>query len=193
MPFVEVDGRRILFVHIPRTGGTTVEQWLMRAGSLRLYSTRKPEYGKCTPQHLRYSDIEALLGENYFSYVFSIVRNPYQRVESEYRLRMSLGDQKVGFSEWLDRYLSLRNQDAWILDNHLRPQVEFLGDSVELFHFEDTLEFAMGSVAEACGLPLPRELSTPQVELNVSNIFWSDEDISRVKAAFKSDFEVLGY
>ena len=37
MPFIDHQGRRSLFVHIPKTGGTSIETWLKGIGPLRLY------------------------------------------------------------------------------------------------------------------------------------------------------------
>lgn len=127
MPFIEVDGKRVLFIHIPKTGGTSVEAWLRTQGPLWLHSIGGPAVSRCTPQHYRLADIEHVLGEGYFDYAFAIVRDPYERLASEYKMRAAQqesGFWKVAqpFSYWAEVNLAKQKDHAFQWDNHLRPQ-----------------------------------------------------------------------
>ncbi|WP_140849628.1 sulfotransferase family 2 domain-containing protein, partial [Paracoccus sp. FO-3] len=110
MPFIQHNGKRILFIHIPKAGGTSVESWMKGIAPLRLFSMGIPHASRCTPQHYRAQDIEALLGEGFFDYAFTIVRNPYHRIESEYRMRAQLAKDSFwkglpAFSPWIEENL----------------------------------------------------------------------------------------
>ncbi|SIQ34284.1 Sulfotransferase family protein [Paracoccus thiocyanatus] len=197
MPFIEYSGKRILFIHIPKTGGTSVENWMQGIAPLRLFSQGIPAAMKCTPQHLRMQDIRALLGEGYFDQALTVVRNPYDRIASEYRMRAHLA--KAGFfkglpifSLWLEEWLNRQKREPFCLDNHLRPQWEFLGSEVETFRFEDGLQAPLARMAEWLDIAppesLPHDLRPDPLE-----IAWDQVDRIRVRDHYARDFEMLGY
>lgn len=73
---------KLIFVHIPKTGGTTIEHYLNLRNCIQGYCVIK----NVAFQHFNWSDYKKLLGnkiyEKYFK--FSIVRNPIDRCISEY-------------------------------------------------------------------------------------------------------------
>ncbi|MEI9932241.1 MAG: sulfotransferase family 2 domain-containing protein [Rhizomicrobium sp.] len=200
MPFIRVHDCNILFVHIPRTGGTTVEHWMRGLGDLKLFSYSTPRFSKITPQHLRYADICELLGDGYFDYSFAIVRNPFDRLASEYRLH-ALQAQKNGiwkgaprFSTWLENKLDSYSKNSWAEDNHIRPQWEFLSKAVKVFKYEDGVLTALAEVARQIGVPAPaeigHELATSDVD---AKAIFDIPDVERAVAFYARDFEHLGY
>ena len=198
MPFIEYDGKRILFVHIPKTGGTSVERWLETLGPLRLHAIGTPLPMRVTPQHLRHTDIEMMLGEDYFDYAFATVRNPFTRLESEYRMQATLAEEGFWgkapkFGYWLETALGRMARDPHADDNHLRPQWEFLGDAVEVFRLEDGLDVAMQTVATQIGAPPPPEDSSHALKTERRLLRWRKTDITRVRKAYAQDFEQFGY
>ncbi|HFU74845.1 MAG TPA: hypothetical protein ENK66_01225, partial [Arcobacter sp.] len=92
---------KILFVHIPKTGGTSIEKWLSKYFTMTFSSPIPPTAMKVCPQHLQIKDLQILLGDNTWDYAFSIVRNPYQRIESEYFYRMKSRKIQPDFSTWV--------------------------------------------------------------------------------------------
>ena len=77
--------KKIIFIHIPKTGGTTIEDYMERI--------KKPifrgGYGilkDIVYQHFDYKDYIKFFGNEMFNEftTFSIVRNPYNRMISEY-------------------------------------------------------------------------------------------------------------
>lgn len=199
MPFVELNSKRLLFIHIPKTGGTSIERWLAQFAALKFRTMGLPEASKCTPQHFRMRDIRALFGENYFDYSFAFVRNPYDRMESEYRMQATL--QKAGFwkeyqsfSMWLEANLSRAKNNPFHADNHFRAQWEFLGSDVDIFKFEDGLMRGLEKAATLLGISLPEqfphELSTSRSEVVIQ---WDLADRILVQEYFRKDFELFGY
>lgn len=163
MPYIELDGHRILYIHVPKTGGTTIESWLGSLAPLRFRTVGVPSALNCTAQHLRYEDFEELFGAGAFDYAFMTVRNPYDRLASEYRMQCELAqDSFFGemqrFTPWLDRTVARFGRDPFVLDNHIRPQWEFLGDAVEVFRLEDGMDTILSAVAARIGVTAPGDI-----------------------------------
>ena len=81
---------KILFIHIPKTGGTTigniVHPNIKIADTDKMYRDHLDDPKKLSVKHKYYSDYKDIIGEdikNYF--VFSFVRNPYSRLFSLWR------------------------------------------------------------------------------------------------------------
>ena len=200
MPFVETqDKRRILFIHVPKTGGTSVEDWMQTLGTLRLHHPAIPVALKCTPQHLRMSDLNNLFGKRYFDYAFMIVRNPYDRIASEYRMRAELQADSFfrmwpSFSHWLEVHLDKLRESPWMMDNHLRPQWEFHGSGVRVFKLEDGLDKALAKVARSNDVAPPAEVAHRlKTDKSPVEIEWDISDRLRIEDTYAKDFEEFGY
>lgn len=197
MPFIQHNGKRVLFIHIPKAGGTSVESWMKGIAPLRLFSMGVPHASRCTPQHFRAQDIRALLGEGFFDYALTIVRNPYDRIASEYRMRAQLAKESFwkglpAFSAWVEENLDRQKREKFHLDNHLRPQWEFLGKDVEVFRLEDGLAAPLAAMASRLGVE-PPEIPPHELRSNALEIEWDPADRIRVRDHYARDFETFGY
>lgn len=200
MPFIQHDGRIVLFVHIPKTGGSSVEAWLGAHAHLHFHTAGlTPPALRCTPQHLRFWDLAQIFQPTFFDYSFAIVRNPFRRLESEYRMRAIVAKEQLlpqmpTFPLWLAHNLEMHKQNAFHLDNHMRPQWHFPGRRTEVFKIEDGLDKIIGKVSEKIGLPkpdiLPHEMSSTAFE---GQIEWDMSDVISVQEAYRQDFEEFGY
>ena len=197
MPFIQHNGKRVLFVHIPKTGGTSLEKYMASFSPLRLFSHGVPHVSKCTPQHYRAQDIKSLMGDGFFDYSLAIVRNPYDRIESEYRMRAQIANEQffkglLRFSEWVENFLERQKTERFLLDNHLRPQWEFVSKDVEIFKLEDGLSAPLAAVARVLGeeppADIPHELAT-----RGDRVDWDNADRIRVQNHYAKDFETFGY
>ena len=100
---------KIIFVHIPKTGGGTIEKTLGiygkdNKGSLSpdhsiLYGRYKNKF----LQHLTINEIKELNKKEFESYKkISFVRNPYDKIISEYLWRIQVyGKRKLEFKEYI--------------------------------------------------------------------------------------------
>ena len=87
MPFFSNKNYKILFIHIPKTGGTTIEDFLCDSFKISFHTIGVPSALKITPQHLQIKDIELLFNGKEWDYAFSVVRSPYERLKSEFFYR----------------------------------------------------------------------------------------------------------
>ncbi len=195
--------RPILFLHIPKTGGSTIENWLNAECnySQMLLSKYALDGMTCTPQHLSFESISALVGEDFStakSYAFTVVRNPFDRLVSEFFYRVGMKQIRLGsspekyFSNWVNDILEKATKSPDVLDNHLRPQGFFISDDVRIFKLESGIEAILETVAKENDLAAPTVISSKKVSAK-TDVIWSDSAIQRVQEFYKDDFHRFGY
>ncbi len=199
MPLFKINNKNILFIHIPKTGGTTIASWLATAAEngTNLYSTTTPTFLKSVPQHLTYANIQLLLGDFYtFDHVFTIVRNPYDRLESEYFYEtekfITICFQRPDFSTWSIKQITSYQADSHHLDNHFRLQTDFLDEAVSIFKLEGGLHTVMRQLNEKFGIPVPQDM-TPKNSSARMPVRWSAELLNTFNKVYDDDFTYLGY
>ncbi|WP_146344217.1 sulfotransferase family 2 domain-containing protein [Phaeobacter marinintestinus] len=134
--------RKTLFVHIPKTGGQSIESVFLKdaglawrdRGQLGLGRNPDKENGPTRLAHLYASEYVALghvTQAEFDAFTrFAIVRHPYDRMISEYRYRAASwkrkGDPAVGF----DDFIRWTPEDEKLdIARHLVPQVTYVQDS----------------------------------------------------------------
>jgi len=189
----------VLFVHIPKTGGSSVEKWMSGSGDLCFHTSGIPSCCKCTPQHFTLRAIKTLLPGMHFDYAFTIVRNPYERLESEYRQQWLL--RKGGFfkgfpsfSSWIEPSLERAAANPLAADSHLRPQVDFIGSGLNVFRFEEGISAVITQVAAAIGSSAPLEqIHELRTGGDAPPIEWRLEDLILANRFYSQDFSQFGY
>jgi Sulfotransferase family len=205
---------RCVFVHVPKTGGTSIETalgmfgpWQEENRDAMFGLIHSPELvarglGSAFLQHLSMPELGALhpRGElaGYFS--FSIVRNPWDRMVSVYRrtdphllehagrLGIQLGG--LSFAQFLERsaavaHAHLADQARFVCDDSDRVLVDSLG------RFE-TLEEDFGAICRRLGIeaPLPR-LNTSEREGYRG--YYDERTRAFVARRYRRDIELFGY
>ena len=132
----------ILFIHIPKCAGSTVEKISAKLGWSESFSVRGKrlsdiKYYKASLQHLHAKALMTIFDPNYFDATFTIVRNPYARLKSEYYWQKYKGITEKPAPLWIEETLKLYKTNNYLYDNHIRPQHEFLIDSAEIFKLEE--------------------------------------------------------
>jgi hypothetical protein len=195
MPVAAVNGRSVLFVHIPKTGGSSVEHYLSSLGSLFLTGNGRTAGLRCSAQHLHADALASIGAADGHDWCFTIVRHPVARLVSEYRYQMRktgwLRD-RLSFSGWLSYALSRRALDPWYRDNHFRPQHEFILPGMETMRFEDGIDACLSRIAKKLGAPLPtmpihEKLSPPRP------LVLTAAALARIKTTYARDFADFGY
>ena len=149
MPLLLANGRSVLFVHVPKTAGTSVEHLLKSYGRLVGIRRHRPRGLPCNPQHFHGDLLEQLYSseeaEPPFDYVFMTVRNPVSRIVSEYYYRREFWSwprRRLGrpsLNTWIQLSLRRAARNPYLFDNHLRPQCDFAAFGAEVFRIEDGL------------------------------------------------------
>jgi hypothetical protein len=163
---------RCLFVHVPKTAGMSIEHvflrlvgltWETRA-PLLLRGNDDPRLGPPRLAHLKAGEYVArghLAAEQFESYFkFSFVRNPWDRIVSEYKYRGY--PVKTNFKTYLFKHLPAPGwTDTYC---HIVPQYDFLHDEagrllVDFVGRYESLQADFDKVCDRVGIPptpLPR-------------------------------------
>ena len=138
--------KNILFIHVPKTAGTTIETALGGRSKEHLYdaSGKLPDQ-IVTRQHLFASEYRKYTGDAEYDnlYKFSVVRNPYDRLVSAYHFisKNKYVPQKIknmSFDEFVKATLPMSDiERRYLFDGHLEPQIKYIDeDNIKIFKFE---------------------------------------------------------
>lgn len=141
MPVFSKGKSNILFLHIPKSAGSTIEKIGADLGweesfSIRGRSLEEIKYCKASLQHLHAKPLESILDLDHFDSIFTIVREPFSRFKSEYYWQQSQGITELSVDDWVPDTFEKYERNSYVYDNHIRPQVEFLPNSAQLQVFK---------------------------------------------------------
>ncbi len=199
---------RCIFVHIPKTGGTSIEDaiWEKPRRTEDLWmgfvSPTHNKYQTGGLQHLLARHIRMEIGEDIFRsyFKFAIIRNPWDKAISQWRylsqrpdLRDYLG---VPADVTLAQYL-----DAIAASDHVQvmPQADFVYDSdgqkmVDMLGRFETLEADAEAIFTRIGLPGARLPHVTKSEREANHRTYYDAATrARVAELYARDIELFGY
>lgn len=205
----------IIFIHIPKTAGSSVEHQLMIK-----YETPLNEDSfvgflgenqmNHSLQHCTYKEIENIFEKrshdikNYS--IFTVVRNPYDRMKSEYFYRLNIFDDKYKICGKIDylKYDDIKKDFEFFVknalddnkanknnyDNHIITQNEFIEgcDNVHIMKFENLNE----DFKQYFGEELTHKVNVAKEKNHFSELY-SDVTKELVYEFYKTDFEMFGY
>ena|GEM_PF-4652080 len=185
-----------MFIHVPKTGGTSLFAALEKFGTITFDRGFKENKKKFSERHAHKALIHSNIIDTRFDYVFMITRDPVDRIISEYRYQCrkpGLHRSKVmGFGLWLDYSLYWAKKNRGYRDNHFRPQSEFATLGCEIFRLEDGLEFVINSINQKLGLsielPAKRMNVSPEYDIKVKKLH-----IEKIHSFYVSDYLAYNY
>ena len=148
MPIFKINNKLILFTHIPKCGGTSVEKYFLEIGcKIAFYDNKiyqiseESRWNKSSPQHIDGESFGRLFSDDFFDHKFLICRHPYSRLKSAFGYHKFV-EKTIDADQPLDDFVgnNLSNAASGIgkYDHHFKPQHTFLprGWTYDLFKFE---------------------------------------------------------
>jgi len=211
MPFFRTEKGLVLFAHVPRCGGSSVENYLHgRFGKLgfldRAFGKRPPDrrWHRTSPQHIDRATLDRLIPLSFFAAQFTVVRHPLKRMQSVYlHNREVLGQipETQSFEEWLEDLPRQRRRDAGYLDNHARPMTELVPGGTKVFRLEQGLKQVQDWLDELTGTTWPRDIGMVHSRAQLLKKkgtpalphVLSPEAADQVAALYERDYDRFGY
>jgi hypothetical protein len=206
MPFFIKKNNKILFIHIPKTGGSSVELYFSNKFNIKLdnnilYGTllnKKVVNLEHTMQHMSYSTIYK--HRNYFNIdptrfkIITIVRNPYNRIMSElfYIRRIHIESSKEETFEQIKKFIL---EEPIKNDYHNIPQYKFITDKNKMLISNiiilrtETLNKDMQNLGYA---DFNVVSNANQLKINY-NDYLNDASINLINEFYKDDFLMFNY
>jgi hypothetical protein len=143
------DEKRVIFLHAPKTGGTTIK----RLFGINKLDNPDPSI-RPSLQHLTCKLLRQRIGNEKYEqyYKFAFVRNPWARVVSDYFWRQQLPKKRSvpSFPEFVSYARNLVLEKCFYereFDDHFIPQINYTFDVDDVFRFEK-FEQGVRTVAE---------------------------------------------
>ena len=200
MPYYK--DKNLLFIHIPKTGGSVIETNIEKLAKQTLYSSYTNTlldfpFNKKSLQHQFYTTIYQFrdkLNVNFDNIkIFSVVRNPYDRIISDLiylkLIQTNFTAQQV--------YDTIKNNYLYRddLDNHNQPQYKFIVDenselikNIKIFNTE-TLNQSNDNLNNFLGF----NINIKQNRVKDYSKYLNKDSISLINTFYKKDFELLNY
>jgi len=209
MPVFMKDGKNILFIHIPKAAGSSMESIFRKSGYFMGYHDHGHKMPnsmnhlrRCSPQHMHAEMLEGHFVIDRFDLIFTVVRNPYDRIRSEYVMRygyLTNRESLISFSNWITNTFEKYRQNPYIYDNHIRPQSEFITRKCHIYHLEDGLDSIFQNLNQNFDLNLNLERVEKRLDSSNSS-FGSSNNIkidfttkNSIKSFYIDDFYKFGY
>jgi hypothetical protein len=192
MPYC--DEKRVIFLHIPKTGGTTIKELF----GIRQLDDPDPSIVP-SPQHLTSRQLRERLGDGKFEayYKFTFVRNPWARMVSDYFWRQQLPKKRpvLPFAEFVQNAQRIVESGSFYeqeFGDHFIPQTQYTVDVDEVFRFE-AFEDGLRAVAVRLGLeigPIPPKPGKPHDRYWT---YYDEQSRATVFDTYRDEIEEFGY
>lgn len=178
---------RFIFIHINKTGGSSVEHALGIPFEHKTALEKIDELGRETWDR---------------KLTFTVVRNPWDKVVSHYHYRVqtnqtSLSDSPVPFSEWVRRAYGERDPRYYDIPRMFMPQVDWCAGASgtilvkRICHFEN-LAIEFGDVMHELGKDVRLPHVKPSKRGNYRD-YYDSETVEIVRACFAKDISAFQY
>ena len=199
MPWIKE--HNAVFIHIPKTGGTSVLRMFGLGPEpdrfdIFYHMTEDFEYDHASARYIksqipdRYQNLDK----------FTLVRNPYDRLVSEYFWKIKDKDTRgfevgeMSFTEFVEKLYSQYEEilcSSQRTKSHFVPQSSFVLEDVEIFKFEQ-IEECLDTLSKRYGLNKPTRKHN-FTEHNHYETYYTEKTKNLVYDLYYVDFLTFGY
>ena len=196
---------KLLYIHVPKSGGTSVEFAYRDAGWEMTYRDGRHKenlYRQCSPQHMHARLLQDTFRVKRFHGVFMTVREPIARFRSEYLMRhdrlTSFPVDAKSVEDWAFNQFERQRRDPYQLDNHLRPQSEFFLPGTRVYRLEDGIDNMLKDLNTALKIDGPTQAPRAKQGGAAHGVSSRDIEISprlreELHVRYAADYKMFGY
>lgn len=192
--------RKLIYVHIPKTGGTSVEKYGKKHGIKwgRHMKFPRPNKKINSPYWHLPPNLFNKKNTPYKGKKFTIVRNPYDRAVSEYKYRFEIWSKKQdnvskkGLNNFMHDLEKKIKKNKYCYDSHFLPQHEFIDENTEVIKLEN-IEKDFPILMKKYNLPEEKLPKTYKTSDKVTKYDLDKKSIEFLNKIYDKDFEKFGY
>jgi hypothetical protein len=188
--------KELKFIHITKNAGTYIEDTAKKSNIL--FGKHHKEYGNIkngiSPWHHIFPNVNKNVKDKYDW--FMVVRNPYDRILSEYYCQQSSLARKITDKKEMNNYLINKIKKRSKVGNHYTEQYKYLDSNynIHIIKYEDMIP-ELSQLYKEYGL----NIELIDKKINSSNIKkftikdFNNELITLINSVYKEDFKIFGY
>ena len=204
MTLLVKDDSTILFLHIPKCGGSSVVELFKNKGfSTQLEMRGLPPQSclRASPQHLTCEELKTIIRPENLSDIFTVARNPYSRMLSEYNwnFRNTSKHDKPDINEWIINSIEETTKNPNHADNHFRPMIDFIDPTLpcEIFKLEESIslvaELFLYQNGEINTIKIPRQKNSKTFQDSVKDFRLNEQAEAIINSFYRHDFYAFDY
>lgn len=214
MPIIKIRDKLVYFAHIPKCGGTSIEDYLEKKfGTVFFLDRNYPRYlenerdwNNTSPQHIDKKSLLRLIPSHLISRSFAVVRHPVSRISSVFKFQRDVQNRipiDMSFSTWIASIERDHNSGGCRYDNHTLPATSLLIPGTTIFHFEnglssvkqwlDRLDPYNEVIEEMPWKNKYEDLLKSSQKRTPSELVMEETDFETIARIYQSDFNTLGY
>ena len=195
--------KRCIFIHIPKTAGTSIEHYISEKERFTLFY-RGISSANRSMHHYTAIELQKMIPQYFREYYkFSIVRNPYERLLSEYywtplkEAGYKHGKSKDDFLKYVSHVIKNKTYFDNIYNDHFLPQYLFVMNKKKqiivnhLFKYED-LDYVSSFLKKKLNIQVKFPYLNKTKDTNEKEP-WSEEQKDIIYELYKNDFIFFGY
>lgn len=198
------DKYKTIFVHIPKTGGTSIEKVFFNDLKFKDFGLDSKEnlfYQHFTPSELLAKGfIDQTQHDNYYKFTF--VRNPWDRMVSEYFFQIKNVPilRRLSFTDFIYETKKVLNgqksllDDAWGINKHLEPQINFIkNEKIDFIGRFESLERDFVKICKTINHPVTQLKKENSTEHFHYSHYYDTKTMRLVEDLYREDIEYFGY
>ncbi len=209
MPIVKTGSKLIYYAHVPKCGGSAVQDYLSaRFGPLAFEDRRhtghseRDLWSRTSPQHIDKRSLSRLFPPAFFDAQFTIVRHPVARIVSAYHFQLEVESRiskQTKFHDWLLELEEGLSENPFLFDNHVRPMSDIVPEGAKVFYLEHGLDALVPFFDDIVGdRATPRSVGHTNKRGDFAKtagdkVAPTEEDMKIISSIYAEDFERFGY